>query len=242
MLVEYCIPLPFSVEGFQVGQRYACIEALKAQKSEEPGAVQLLKSCPYQDAKTGRTGHYTKISYRAGSKLPSWVRRFVSADLIRVTEESWNCYPDSQHTQYSLEGLNNKVKITVQSRYTSAADGPGQADNCTTDMIDLAIDDLGSYYSPGMDPKLCDLGDGPYTTGWQERCGALMYCLKRVEVKVSVMGVSGMAEKMLQTYIRAILFRNACQAVCTQDEWQSLSLTDVEALENEECNGQPSKL
>ena len=34
-------------------------------------------------------------------------------------------------------------------------------------QIDLAIDDLGSYYSPGMDPKLCDLGDGPYTTGWQ---------------------------------------------------------------------------
>ena len=59
------------------------------QKSEEPDAVQLLKSCPYQDAKTGRTGHYTKISYRAGAA------RLSSAVVQPMVSQVPNCPPGS---------------------------------------------------------------------------------------------------------------------------------------------------
>eukprot|EP00656_Telonema_subtile_P044285 TRINITY_DN5056_c0_g1_i5.p1 TRINITY_DN5056_c0_g1~~TRINITY_DN5056_c0_g1_i5.p1 ORF type:complete len:255 (-),score=51.04 TRINITY_DN5056_c0_g1_i5:156-920(-) len=242
MLVEYSIPMPFDVALFQVGQRYATIQALKAQKSEDPNSAELLESREYHDAQHDCTGQYTQTRYNAGSKLPSWVNKFVSKDMVVVFEESWNCYPHFQRTLFTVNTMQKKVSISVLSRYLPGGSrvpnpfnlSPSRRKHCMKETIDFAADDLGSYYSTAIDPGLVEHSEGPYRGGWQEKVKSQMLAVKLVEIKVSVPGVSRMAEQMLQRYIRSVLLRNTCMAVCTLDEWEGMSLCEVQAIEDEE--------
>ena len=83
---EYVIPLPMSVEEYNVGQLW-----LDAEAREKETNVQLItnESCIYEDTE----GVHTYKLTRNDARVPAFVRYLAPNGSLDVYEEVWNCYP-----------------------------------------------------------------------------------------------------------------------------------------------------
>ncbi|CAI5476982.1 unnamed protein product [Closterium sp. Yama58-4] len=90
-LTELRIVLPFTLEEFKRGQRYANWRT--NEDATEPGqGGTLLSSTPYYHEQHGE-GLFTHSLFRLGNRLPDWVNRLVPPSALVVDEKSWINYP-----------------------------------------------------------------------------------------------------------------------------------------------------
>lgn len=87
---EYRIPLPISVEEYQVGQLYSVAEASKDNTGGGEG-VEVVKNEPYQNAES--KGQYTFKIFRMESKVPKMIRKLFPKGSLNFHEHAWNAYP-----------------------------------------------------------------------------------------------------------------------------------------------------
>ncbi|CAI5468949.1 unnamed protein product [Closterium sp. Yama58-4] len=90
-LTELRIVLPFTLDEFKRGQRYANWRT--NEDATEPGqGGTLLSSTPYYHEQHGE-GLFTHSLFRLGNRLPDWVNRLVPPSALVVDEKSWINYP-----------------------------------------------------------------------------------------------------------------------------------------------------
>lgn len=97
--IEYRIPMPLSLEEYQVAQSWAFIEQSKRETGGGEG-VQIITDepfAPHGDKLSAQAGQYTYKIYHMETKIP-WLARsllkpIIGEDGYEFHEEAWNAYP-----------------------------------------------------------------------------------------------------------------------------------------------------
>eukprot|EP01104_Vermistella_antarctica_P017622 TRINITY_DN6267_c0_g1_i1.p1 TRINITY_DN6267_c0_g1~~TRINITY_DN6267_c0_g1_i1.p1 ORF type:complete len:362 (+),score=75.31 TRINITY_DN6267_c0_g1_i1:152-1237(+) len=147
MLVEYRIPVPFTLEEFRVGHRYMTLKATNqefnpptsdeggilaidaddlSQESKgfiDGGAVRVVAHHPFTDHPTLGSGEFTHRVFEVASRWPLWIQRALKGSKSLVVEEkTWHAYPRIR-TEYSCSLLGPRVKVEVNTIHVENDDG-----------------------------------------------------------------------------------------------------------------------
>lgn len=180
-LKEYRIPLPFSVEEYQIAQLYMTAKASERESGKNGEGVEILKNEPYVDEKTGQRGQYTHKKIHLSDRLPSWAKTVMpSLKSLSMEEQAWNAYPYCR-TVYHCDFFKDKLTLEITTMH--AADN-GNTDNIHNlskdelkkrkiDVIDIAAEHLpAKLYKRDEDPTLYHsqkTNRGPLKPDWYKR-------------------------------------------------------------------------
>ena len=91
-IYEYRVPMPMTVEEFDIGRNFM-IDRLNEREGDGAGgkAVEFVLSETANHSTYGRGQHSLKW-YNIAQRMPSWIRSLVSAPLV-LSEHAWNFYP-----------------------------------------------------------------------------------------------------------------------------------------------------
>jgi len=242
---EYRCVLPFTVEEFQVGQRFAVCRASEEQSKNASEGVQILKNEPFEDPKHG-SGQYTHKILNLGSRVPAWARKLCPSKALWLHEHSWNSYPYTK-TEYRSEFFDKKFSMVVESIHLPDA---GTSDNAlnvdektlkkrVVDFVKVAEDPLPDpkAYTKDRDPTLftsekCDRG--PFAQGWESNHSPIMCAYKLVTVHFRIPGIQDRCERYVHKVgMRDLLVPFCRDVICWMDEWLDLTMEDILAMEEE---------
>ena len=144
LIKEYRIPLPLTVEEYQVAQRYM-VSRISKQHTGNGEGIEILENKPFDD-ENGK-GQYTKKILHLGSKIPAWFKSFIPPTALQVEEQAWNAYPYCK-TVYSCPFLGDRFSITITTKYIQDSGTTNNAFNRseaelkerTIDIVDIAND------------------------------------------------------------------------------------------------------
>jgi hypothetical protein len=239
LIIEYRIPLPFTLEEWQKGQQYMIAKASLLETDGREG-IEVLKDEPFQND-VGK-GNFTHKVFHLASKLPEWTKKIIPDSVLQIEEKSWNLFPYSK-TVYRCPLFGDRCKIIVETIH--------KADNGDTynihklnrqilkerivDLIDIAEDTVDKkFYKPEEDPTLFESKKtkrGPLTYGWRFNTKPIICAYKLAIVEFNVPGFRKRGEKLIHDIIRGIYLRTHRQAFCWIDEWIDISLNDIKKME-----------
>ena len=106
MIVEFRMPLPMTVDDYQVAQLFMVVKASLENTDGGEGVV-VEENRPYDNSDghwgvseiNGVTvprnkGQYTLKKYYVASKVSATIRALAPAEALVLTEQAWNAYPD----------------------------------------------------------------------------------------------------------------------------------------------------
>ncbi|XP_078515415.1 membrane-associated phosphatidylinositol transfer protein 1 isoform X1 [Lissotriton helveticus] len=245
LIKEYHIPLPMSLEEYQVAQLYMIQKKSREESSGEGSGVEILENRPYTNG-PGGSGQYTHKIYHVGSHIPSWFRALLPKAALQVEEESWNAYPYTR-TRYTCPFV-EKFSIEIETFYRPDSGSTTNAFNLTpaekrqriVDTIDIVRDAISmGEYKMEEDPKLyrsVKTGRGPLGEDWIEEFAhhAIMCAYKLCKVEFRYWGMQSKIEQFIHDVgLRKVMLRAHRQAWCWQDEWCELTMDDIRQLEDE---------
>jgi len=239
---EYRIPLPVSVEEYQIAQLYMVSKISKQQTGHGEG-IEILENRPFDD-ENGKWQYTHKILH-IGSKIPGWLKAFIPVSALQVDEKAWNAYPYCK-TVYSVPFLGDRFNISITTKYlpdcgtTENALGKPEAElkDRSVDMIDIAFDPIDpTRYKPEEDPTLYvseKTGRGKLEKDWMKTCKPIMCSYKECSVTLRIWGVQTAGE----SYIHKMALRDTFlighrQAFCWMDEWFGKDMADMRKMEDE---------
>jgi len=239
---EYRIPLPVSVEEYQIAQLYMVAKISKQQTGHGEG-IQILENKPFDD-ENGK-GQYTHKIIHLGSRLPGWLKTFIPTTALQVDEKAWNAYPYCK-TVYSIPFMGDRFSISVTTKYLP--DG-GTQENVfnktedelkerTVDIIDIAYDPIDpAKYKPEEDPTIYvseKTGRGKLQKDWKETSTPIMCSYKYCSVQLRVWGIQTAGESYIhKVALRDVLLNGHRQAFCWLDEWFGKTMEDMRKMEDE---------
>nr|XP_033776440.1 membrane-associated phosphatidylinositol transfer protein 1 isoform X2 [Geotrypetes seraphini] len=245
LIKEYRIPLPMSLEEYQVAQLYMIQKKSREESSGEGSGVEILANRPYTNG-PGGTGQYTHKIYHVGSHIPSWFRALLPKAALQVEEESWNAYPYTR-TRYTCPFV-EKFSIEIETYYRPDSGNQNNVFNLTTvekrqrivDIIDIVRDFISlNEYKMDEDPKLyhsVKTARGPLKEDWIEDSvhEPIMCAYKLCKVEFRYWGMQSKIEQFIHDVgLRKVMLRAHRQAWCWQDEWSDLTMEDIRLLEEE---------
>ncbi|KAH0786461.1 Phosphatidylinositol transfer protein [Histomonas meleagridis] len=124
-ILEFRIVVPVDYYKYAIGNRYMNFLYLEAEKQLDEG-IEILKNEPYN--KNGEKGQYTEKVYDIKSKLPLQISLFVPNKYLHFHEKSYNAYPHF-YTEYSVPGLKDKFKLSIESQHLEFSRGMKAPDN-----------------------------------------------------------------------------------------------------------------
>ncbi|KPI92744.1 PREDICTED: protein retinal degeneration B [Papilio xuthus] len=255
LIKEYRIPLPLTVEEYQIAQLYMIAKKSREESSGEGSGVQIIVNEPYEDGPGGK-GQYTQKVYHVGSHLPGWFKSLLPKSALTVAEEAWNSYPYTK-TRYTCPFV-EKFSLEIETYYF--ADNGHQENvfklsksdlkNRIVDFIDI-VKDQTSEYIKEEDPKCyvsqkCNRGplsDNWLEDYWKEVQGkpqplpngkSLMCAYKLCRVEFKYWGMQTKLEKFIDDVaLRKTMVRAHRQAWVWQDEWHGLTMDDIREIERQ---------
>jgi len=256
LLKEFRILMPFSLEEYNIGQRYATARMSK-EASEQSGGkdgVELKEMKTYFDEKVKVEGIYTYKVYYIGGYLPHWLLKVLPANALLLEEKCWNAYPYCK-TELSSPFLGEKFQFTIESMHV--ANDVGMQENALNlskeqlkerkiSFIDISMDQLvdKKYNTAAEDPtkvthtKTPIKRKGPLSKNWQKEVKAapkaenFICCYKLVTGKFSYPGLQSKAEGYIISTEREIFLRFHKLLYVWADDWCGLTLDQVSAEEN----------
>lgn len=240
IIKEYRIPLPMTVDEYQVGQLYSVAEASKQETGGGEG-VEIIKNEPY-DNEMGK-GQYTFKKYHLSSKVPAFIRLLAPNGALVLTEEAWNGYPYCKtvlKNEYMKEGFililesmhspdkgdqENILKVdekTLKKRIVE------KIDICEPGVI------TSSDYKESEDPALFKsekTNRGPLSPGWENTASPIMCCYKLVTVEFKWFGLQTRVENFIQKTNKYLLTKFHRQVFCWIDKWVHMNMDDIRRLE-----------
>jgi hypothetical protein len=235
---EYRIPMPFTVDEYQIGQLFM-IAKHSHEQSQSGEGVEVIHNVPHEDSVHG-SGQYTEKRIHLSSRLPYWLQS-ITPRIFYITEKSWNYYPYTE-TEYTCSFL-PKFNIFIKTKYENNA---GTTENClgltdeevaarTVDLVDIVCDELQpKSYKETEDPKLfksVKTERGPLGENWKDYCDPIMCSYKLVQTSFEVWGLQTRVEDYAQKAIRDVLLLGHRQAFAWIDEWYGMSVEDVREYE-----------
>jgi len=253
---EYRIPLPFTLEEFRVGHIYMIAKTAK-QATDGNDGVELISSTEFESKKLGK-GVYRRRVFHLGRtwKLPDWSSRIISENVLRVEEETWDCYPYIK-TVYTCPLFGTeRCKITALTIYKE--NDRGESDNVhnikktstngniDVDVLDISQERLDSkHYKTEEDPSLFTsklTNRAPLPHNWMEKTTPIMCAYKLVTVQFDYWGLRSRVEPYVHQIFRNVYLQSHQQVFCWMDEWINKSLTDICLLEEEMSREANNKL
>ncbi|KAG6550194.1 hypothetical protein Mapa_008153 [Marchantia paleacea] len=241
MIYEYRIPLPFTMEEYEIAQLYMVAKYSASESTGDSGdGVEVLKNEPFEDQ--DRKGQYTHKVYHLASKLPSWLVSLLPKKALILEEEAWNAYPRCT-TMLKCPFL-SKFKLVVETNHVADRATTENALNLDpktvkkrqVEYIDIAMDQVENYVEE-EDPSLFSskkTGRGPLKEGWSQKCEPVMCAYKCVTVDVPYWGFGSRIEKFIaKNAQRKILLEGHRKCFCWLDEWHGLTMADVRRMEAE---------
>lgn len=239
---EYRIPLPVSVEEYQVAQLYMVAKISKQQTGHGEG-IQILENKPFDD-ENGK-GQYTHKVLHIGSRLPGWLKSFIPTSALQVDEKAWNAYPYCK-TVYSVPFLGDRFSISVTTKYLPDGGTNENAFNKpekelkdrVVDVVDIAYDPIDpSKYKEEEDPTLYvseKTGRGKLQKDWKETHTPIMTSYKECAVQLRIWGIQTAGENYIhKVALRDVFLSGHRQAFCWIDEWFGKTVEDMRKMEEE---------
>jgi len=239
---EYRIPLPITVEEYQIAQRYMVSRMSKEHTGNGEG-IEILKNEPFSD-ENGQ-GQYTHKILHIGSKIPGWLKSFIPTTALQVDEKAWNAYPYCK-TSYSVPFLGDRFSITVTTKYIQDAGTSNNVFNHTEaelkdrtiDVVDIANDPIDpTKYKVEDDPAVYvseKTGRGKLGKDWIKETTPIMCSYKECAVQLRIWGIQTAGEAYIhKVAIRDVFLSGHRQVVCWMDEWFGKTMDDMKKLEEE---------
>ncbi|XP_046827595.1 protein retinal degeneration B isoform X1 [Vespa crabro] len=254
LIKEYRIPLPLTVEEYQIAQLYMIAKKSREESRGTGSGVEIIVNEPYTNG-PGGNGQYTHKIYHVGSHLPGWFKSLLPKSALIAKEEAWNAYPYTK-TRYTSPFV-EKFSIEIETYYFP--DNGYQENvfklngadlrNRVVDLIDIVKDQID--YVKEEDPKLYiseKTGRGPLTDTWLEDYWSeikgkqqptpsgksLMCAYKLCRVEFRYWGMQTKLEKFIHDMaLRKVMARAHRQAWAWQDEWYGLTMEDIREIERQ---------
>ena len=138
MLVEIRMPMPCTVDEYQIAQLHMVMEQSKANSGGGEG-VEILKNERYDNSggehgeseRSGtrvprNKGQFTLKRLLIASKVPGWLSALFTAEAMILWEESWNAFPDCRTVLTSAYVSPETFKIDCRSFHAA---GPPHLEN-----------------------------------------------------------------------------------------------------------------
>jgi len=239
---EYRIPMPVSVDEYQVAQLYMVARISKQQTGHGEG-IQILVNEPFDD-ENGK-GQYTHKVIHLASRLPGWLQPFLPASALQVDERAWNAYPYCK-TIYSVPILGDRFSITVTTKYLADSGTtenvfnktPAELKDRVVDTVDIAYDPIDpAKYKEEEDPALYvsqKTGRGKLGKDWIKNTTPIMCSYKECAVQLRIWGMQTAGEAYIhKVALRDVFLSGHRQVFCWLDEWFGLSMDEVRKIEDE---------
>ncbi|GAO50161.1 ACYPI003934-like protein [Saitoella complicata NRRL Y-17804] len=240
LIKEFRVPMPVSLDEYQVAQLYAVAEASKSETGGGEG-IEVLANEPYEND-SGK-GQYTKKVIHLKSKIPSWFRAFLPAGATEVYEEAWNAYP------YCRTVLTNgymKKNFTLECITIHAPNDTGTQENIhnlsAKDLkirevipVDILTDTVPAKdYKPEEDPALfhsTKTGRGPLKEGWQQTADPVMCAYKLFKIEFKWMGLQTKVESFIGGTLKGLQIKFHKQLFCWIDKWYGMTMEEIRKME-----------
>ena len=243
IIKEYRIPLPISVEEYQIGQLYAVAEASKHETGGGDG-VEVVENRPDEHPTIGKCQYTYKIIHLS-QKVPGYVRLLAPKNSLEIHEVAWNAYPFCR-TMYFNEYMKDSFHIAIDTWHKP---GNKDIDNVhgleekeLTDReivnIDIQKDVDARDYKPEEDPAKYHsekTGRGPLGPNWQEDIKGqdvpIMTCYKLYRIKFKWWGLQTKVESLICNSVLRLLTNFHRQLFCWIDKWFGMTIQDIRELE-----------
>jgi len=233
--------MPLKTEEYQRGQLFGIAELSKESSGKNGEGVEVNKNEPFEN-ELGK-GQYTKKTYHVGSSLPSFLTMVIPSKALDVYEEAWNAFPSCK-TVISCPLLGDRFNMTLLSMYKDNDDGnTPNALNLNKDQLSkrkiVTLDIVNDEFPSGCteDPRKFKselTGRGPLTgKEWERQQNPIMWCYKVVIVEIKIWGLQTRLETRLMDFERGLFLRLHRRMFCSLDEWISLSMEQIRAIEDE---------
>jgi hypothetical protein len=258
VVLEFRIPVPISVEEYEIAQLYMTMKAQEEATKGGEGVV-VLKNEPYDNTdghmgvseitktKVPRNkGQYTLKHYHLASKVPGVARAFLPAKSMVLVEEAWNAFPHCKTVLVNGYLSLDKFKIDVETMHlpdageTENAVGLSEAElkERTVERLNIAdVDKDDKDYNPKYDCTLFKsekTGRGPLSgDAWAAASKPIMTCYKVVRAYFKYWGAQTKVENSITGQQRGLFTKTTGAAFCMMDEWYGLTMEDVRRMEAE---------
>uniref|UniRef100_A0A1B6CRP9 Phosphatidylinositol transfer protein N-terminal domain-containing protein n=1 Tax=Clastoptera arizonana TaxID=38151 RepID=A0A1B6CRP9_9HEMI len=246
LIKEYRVPLPLSVEEYQVGQLYSVAEVSKNETGGGEG-IEVIRNEPFDNYPLlgGKftKGQYTYKIYHLQSKVPAFIRLLAPKGSLEIHEEAWNAYPYCRTVITNPGYMKENFSIVIDS-YHIPDDGkqdnvheltPEQLKNREVIFIDIGSDAISpSDYKLSEDPskfKSEKTNRGPLVGNWADGIQPIMTCYKLVSVEFKWFGLQTRIESFIHKSERRLFTNFHRQVFCWVDRWHGLTMEDIRALE-----------
>lgn len=195
---EFRIPLPLTVDEYQVAQLYTVAEESKNETGGGDG-VQVIENKPYKKD-NGEEGQYTYKIYNIHHKVPRFVKSFAPKGSLVFHEKAWNSYPFC-YTEYVNEHFGEKFKMVIISRHQADSGDNNDVDYGHYPEVDkskmstqnINICDNQSFdknrYNESSDPTKYSFPEqnrGPFSIDFANNTKPIMTCYKYYYIRCQV--------------------------------------------------------
>eukprot|EP00054_Salpingoeca_dolichothecata_P008118 m.46381 g.46381 ORF g.46381 m.46381 type:complete len:270 (-) comp17518_c0_seq1:31-840(-) len=250
MIVEYRIPMPFSVEEYRIGQLYMIAKHSSENTSGNEG-IEVIVNEPCEDEVHGK-GQFTEKRIHLGSSLPSWIKAVIPK-IFYITEKAWNFFPYciteykcSFFSRFSVRVITHYVEDRGENDLIFEKDELPDTPKRTIDMLDIAADQIPEKHKkecPDLQKFVSEkTGRGPLTEGWQKSMSPMMTSYKVIDASFEVWGLQSRVEKFMHKAVRDVLLVGHLQAFAWIDEWHGMTMEDIREYEKKAAEVQNSKI
>lgn len=248
LIKEFRIPLPMTVEEYQVAQLWSVAKSSKENTGGGEG-IEVLKNEPFTNKKdlfkNYSDGQYTHKIYKLQSKVPWWIRKLAPKGVLEMHEEAWNAFPYCKTIVSNPDYMRDNFFIKIESLHLS---DKGQMDNVFNlppellskreiINIDIVNDPVQSNdYRVDEDPSKFlskKTGRGNLTKNWKDQANPIMCAYKLTTVEFKWFGLQGRVEKFIQSSERRLFTKFHRQLFCWMDEWHGLTMEDIRRIEDD---------
>ena len=246
-VIEYRIPLPISVEEYQIGQLYGVAEASKNETGGGDG-VEVVENRPFTEEECkeyNSPGQYTYKIMHLEKKVPRIIKFMAPKGSLQMHEKAWNAYPYCK-TVYSNDYMADAFHIDIltwhkpgvgeENVHGLAADKLKQREVVN---IDIANDHVEPHdYKEDEDPskfKSEKTGRGPLKEGWiaDTSIEPKMTCYKLYDIKFKWWGIQTRVEQIIANSVERLLRNFHRQVFCWIDKWFGMTMQDIRDIEDE---------
>ena len=244
VIKEYRIPLPISVDEYQIGQLYAVAEASKNETGGGDG-IEVVKNEPYEHETFGKCQYTYKIIHLS-QKVPGYVRLLAPKDSLEIHEVAYNAYPFCR-TTYTNKYMGDSFHIVIDTWHKPGNKDIENVHDLSSDElkkrkivnIDIAEQVEARDYKKDEDPSKFHsekTGRGPLSPSWQEDIKTpdvpIMTCYKLYRIKFKWFGLQTRVENLICNSVLRLLTNFHRQLFCWIDKWFGMTIEDIRELED----------
>jgi hypothetical protein len=243
LIKEYRVPLPLTVEEYQVAQLFTVADMSKSETKGDT-AVEILVNEPYDDSELGK-GQYTHKIYHLGSRVPRWIAAICPSSALKLEEKAWNSYPYCR-TVLTNGFLRDRFSLTVESWHKDDVLDLENVHELPPEKLkqrEVIYVDISK--TEHMDPKdvssesdpttfrSIKTNRGPLKDGWINQSKPRMCCYKLITIKFKVFGFETRVESFIAKTQLNMLLKFHRQLFCLIDQWFGLTMEDIRRLEDD---------